>query len=483
MREGTVLVGKYRVERVVGQGGMGIVVAARHEQLDDRVAIKLMQPSVATNPEAVARFVREARAAAKIKSEHVARVSDVGTLESGEPYMVMEYLEGADLSVLLQQQGRLPVEAAADYILQACEAIGQAHELGIVHRDLKPANLYLTNRRDGLPLVKVLDFGISKITTAAVDSSMTRTSALMGSPLYMSPEQMNSARDVDRRTDVWSLGVILYELLTGHPPFNGDTLPQVCAQILTGPTPNLRERVPELSEAIQAVVARCLERDPARRFANVEELVQALAPFAPLGAWQRTSKLGSTGDGRAVQAVIAGGVPAPGAGTNAAWGETSPPVPARRFPWLLVAGIAVVVVGGGGAALALRTSANGPPVDVASAAAPNAPTVTVDTPQVEPSLPVPTAEATAPVPPAPATATVSVVTPSAPATAVAAAKPAKPAPIPVAAAVKSRPTAVAVVPARPPTPPAPAVVEKAPPKEAPATGSKTLSTGSLGGRL
>ena len=484
MREGTVLVGKYRVEHVVGQGGMGVVVAARHEQLDDRVAIKLMLPAVASNPEAVGRFVREARAAAKIKSEHVARVSDVGTLETGEPYMVMEYLEGSDLSVLLQRQGRLPVDVAADYLLQACEAIAQAHELGIVHRDLKPANLYLTNRRDGFPLVKVLDFGISKIATGAVDSSMTRTSAMMGSPLYMSPEQMNSARDVDRRTDVWSLGVILYELLTGQPPFNGETLPQVCAQILTGPTPNVRERVPELPEGIQAVVARCLERDPARRFASVDELAQALAPFSPMGAWKRTSKLGSTGDGRAVQAALAAGVAAPGTGTHAAWGETTPPVPARRFPWLLVAGAAVLALGGAGAAFALRTSPGAPPSESASAATPIAPTTAVT-----PSPAEPTPSAVEPTPPAPATAAESPAgAPAASAPPKAAAtvtveKAVKAPAVAVLTGVKSRP--VAVSPARPAaaTPAAPAGAEKAPAKEAPASGSKSPSTGSLGGRL
>jgi eukaryotic-like serine/threonine-protein kinase len=494
VREGTVLVGKYRVERVIGQGGMGVVVAARHEQLDDRVAIKLMLPAIAENPEAVARFVREARAAAKIKSEHVARVSDVGTLETGEPYMVMEYLEGADLSALLQQHGRLSLEVAADYLLQACEAIAQAHELGIVHRDLKPANLYVINRRDGYPLVKVLDFGISKITTAAVDSSMTRTSALMGSPLYMSPEQMNSARDVDRRTDVWSLGVILYELLTGQPPFNGETLPQVCAQILTGPTPNVRERNPALSEAIQAVVARCLERDPSRRFPNVEELAAALAPFAPMGAWKRTSKLGSTGDGRAVQAVLSGGLPVPGAGTNAAWGETAPPVPVRRFPWLLVAGVAVVIVGGAGAALALRASPNPPPADLPSAAAPNAPTavVTPTTATAEPTPTAPTAAApiVAPTPAASPSSHPVAAPPAAPTVTVA--KP--PASPPVAAAgvgAKFRPTGAAIgTPGRPLGTTAatlgrpPTGIEKPPPpKEPPATGSKTPSTGSLGGRL
>ncbi|HEY3500068.1 MAG TPA: serine/threonine-protein kinase, partial [Polyangiaceae bacterium] len=217
LRPGQVLAGKYAVERVLGRGGMGVVVAAQHLQLFHHVAIKLMLPEVAANSEAVLRFVREARAVTRIKSEHVVRVSDVGTLDSGEPFMVMEYLEGADLGALLLQRGPLPIAEAAEYVLQACDAIAEAHALGIIHRDLKPPNLYLSRRADGSPVVKVLDFGISKAQTAAGDA-MTRTSALMGSPLYMSPEQMTSSRDVDPRSDIWSLGIILYKLVSGRLP-------------------------------------------------------------------------------------------------------------------------------------------------------------------------------------------------------------------------------------------------------------------------
>ena len=473
MREGTVLVGKYRVERVLGQGGMGVVVAARHEQLDDRVAIKLMLPAIAANPEAVTRFVREARAAAKIKSEHVARVSDVGTLETGEPYMVMEYLEGADLSAVVQRQGRLPVEQAADYLLQACEAIVQAHELGIVHRDLKPANLYVVNnRRDGLPLVKVLDFGISKMAASAADSSMTKTSAMMGSPLYMSPEQMNSARDVDRRTDIWALGVIFYELLAGHPPFNGDTLPQVCAQILTGPTPDIRAVVPDLPDGVVQVIFRCLERDPARRFANVDELASALAPFSPWGTWKRSSKLANTGD-RATNAVAAASALGAGSGTNAAWGETASPVPVHRFPWGLAAAGLVVLLGGAGAWLALRSKEAPPAVDVASAAAPNATATAVALPTTTPAALV---ASTAPVV-SPAPVAASVATPAPAHTASPAERSKTPRATPPA---RSTPAASAQRPAQPVT-----VVHPAPtPKEALPAASKTPSSAaSLGGRL
>src|SRR4051812_21122001 len=242
---------------------MGVVVAAHHLQLDERVAIKFLLPQALESPEAVARFAREARAACKIKSDHVARVTDVGTLESGSPYMVMEYLEGSDLSELVRKRGALPVEETVELVLQACEALAEAHKLGIVHRDLKPANLFCVKRSDGLPYVKVLDFGISKVTNVGAsgpDMSMTRTTAVMGSPLYMSPEQMTAAKNVDARTDIWALGVVLYELLSGKVPFHGDTYPELCIKIATQPPPPIREIRPDLPEAVGQVVARCLQK-------------------------------------------------------------------------------------------------------------------------------------------------------------------------------------------------------------------------------
>ena len=276
VRPGEVLAGKYRIEQVLGQGGMGVIVQATHLQLDERVAIKFLRPQALENEEAVMRFAREARAAVKIKSEHVARVTDVGTLGTGCPYMVMEYLSGSDLSQLIQDRGPLPIEEAVDYILQASEALAEAHALGIVHRDLKPANLFHTRRADGSSCIKVLDFGISKVTGlsgSGADLGMTRTTAVMGSPLYMSPEQMASSRNVDARTDIWSLGIILYELLAGRAPFLADTMPQLCAMILQQSAPPLRNVRPDAPAALQAVLARCLEKEPARRYANSAELV------------------------------------------------------------------------------------------------------------------------------------------------------------------------------------------------------------------
>jgi serine/threonine-protein kinase len=277
---GSVLAGKYRVERIIGQGGMGLVVEARHIALDERVALKFLLPEYAQHPEAATRFIREARAAAKIKSEHVARVSDVGNLDSGAPYMMMEFLEGADLSQTLEKLGVLPVDDAIDYIIQGCEAIAEAHQHGIVHRDLKPANLFLSKRPDGTPIVKVLDFGISKVIGGAVDN-LTKTTAAMGSALYMSPEQMQQTRAVDHRTDIYALGIALYELLAGKQPYYADTLPQLCAEILTGtPTP-IRTIRPEISEELAQVMEKAYARDKGQRHQSIADLVIALAPFAP----------------------------------------------------------------------------------------------------------------------------------------------------------------------------------------------------------
>jgi serine/threonine protein kinase len=289
VREGDVLAGKYRVERVLGIGGMGVVVAAHHIQLDEKVALKFLLPEALGNSEAVARFAREARAAVKIKSEHVARVTDVGTLPSGAPYMVMEYLEGGDLAAWLKQRGALPIEQAVEFVLQACVAVADAHALGIVHRDLKPANLFCIRRSDGQLSIKVLDFGISKLTSpggaasgplAAQGMAFTRTSVLMGSPLYMSPEQMRSSKDVDAQTDIWALGMILFELMAGRPAFLADSVTELAIKVASEPTPALRSFRPEVPSELEAVVFKCLRKERSQRYRNVAQLALALLPFA-----------------------------------------------------------------------------------------------------------------------------------------------------------------------------------------------------------
>jgi serine/threonine-protein kinase len=281
---GDLIAGKYRVEKVLGIGGMGVVVSARHLALDEQVAIKLLLPETLKNPEAVSRFVREARAAVKIKSEHVARVSDVGQLENGSPYMVMEFLQGGDLADWLTQNGPLPFEQAVDFVLQACVAVADAHALGIVHRDLKPSNLYCVRRSDGQLMIKVLDFGISKMTNldgSATGAELTKTNAVMGSPLYMSPEQMRSARDVDSATDTWALGVILFELITGRRPFSADTLTELVMKVASDAPPPLATYRPDAPPGLDEVIATCLAKDRRKRYPNVGALSLALLPFAP----------------------------------------------------------------------------------------------------------------------------------------------------------------------------------------------------------
>jgi eukaryotic-like serine/threonine-protein kinase len=290
--EGDVLAGKYRVERILGVGGMGAVVAARHLQLDSKVALKFLLPAMLGDREAVERFAREARAAVQITNEHVARVTDVGTLDNGAPYIVMEYLEGGDLAAWVQERGALPIEQAIDFVLQSCIAVADAHALGIIHRDLKPANLFCVRRSDGQLCIKVLDFGISKVTrrsgsVSAQGFAFTKTSAVMGSPLYMSPEQMRSSREVDSRTDIWALGVILFELLAGRTPFLAETLTELAIKIATNPIPSIRGFRPEVPVALEAVIGKCLGKEPPQRYRNVAELALALLPFAPrrANAW------------------------------------------------------------------------------------------------------------------------------------------------------------------------------------------------------
>src|SRR5882724_4411253 len=284
--EGQILAGKYRVEKVLGSGGMGVVVAAWHLELEQRVAVKFLHPLAMERADTAERFRREARSAAKIRSEHVARVIDVGIMEGGVPYMVMEYLEGHDISDEMQKHGMLPIADAIDFVLQAIEALAEAHAAGIVHRDLKPANLFIAHRADGTRIVKVLDFGISKslLGASVAELSLTRTSTLIGSPLYMSPEQMRSAKDVDTRTDIWSLGVILYEMITGQPPYTGDSIPALCASLLSDTPATMRSIRPEVPPELEEAVMRCLVKDRTGRFPTVSELARALAPFGSLSS-------------------------------------------------------------------------------------------------------------------------------------------------------------------------------------------------------
>lgn len=298
--EGDVIAGKYRVEGMVAVGGMGVVVSATHLALGQIVAIKVLLPLEANDDSssAIPRFLREARAAAALKSEHVVRIFDVDTLPSGLPYMVMELLSGQDLRRVVKLGGPLPVERAVDFVLQAADAIGEAHAAGIVHRDLKPSNLFLTQRTDGRPWVKVLDFGISKAShDPLTDTALTVSRAMIGSPMYMSPEQVRDAKSVDGRSDIWSLGVILHELLSGKSAFRGESLPAICAAIAADQPESLAQARPDLPPELLAIAARCLEKDPARRFQTVDELRGALLPFLGRDAPTLTLPGRRSGDG------------------------------------------------------------------------------------------------------------------------------------------------------------------------------------------
>lgn len=281
---GEVIADKYRIDSVVGTGGMGIVLCATHLGLGQRVAIKVLTvpDDDARRDEARERFLREGRATAALVSDHVVRVYDVGTLDNGAPFMVMELLRGQDLARTLQQQGALAIELAADCVRQAADAIAAAHAQGIVHRDLKPSNLFLTTRSDGSPLVKVLDFGISKAMSSELEpltGNLTATRSVLGTPFYMSPEQVRDAKKVDARTDIWSLGLILHELLSASPAFEGTTLPGVCAAIAADPPAALRLKRPDVPVELEAIVLKCLEKDPAKRFQSARELSDRLTPW------------------------------------------------------------------------------------------------------------------------------------------------------------------------------------------------------------
>ncbi len=428
VREGDVIAGKYRVQRVLGAGGMGVVVAAEHLQLRQRVAIKFLLPSAVSGADTVARFVREAQAAARIQSEHVARVLDVATLDDGLPYMVMELLEGQDLGQLLGSRGSLPVEEAVGYMLQACEGVAEAHAAGIIHRDIKPSNLFVCERGGGRTAVKVLDFGISKsqnLTAAAGgDLGLTKTSAIMGSPLYMSPEQMVSAKHVDTRTDIWSLGVALFELVAGKTPFNGDSMTELIAAVLQQPPLRILDVRPDLPPAFVEAVMRSLEKERDRRYANVAELAAAIAPFGPRHSavsLERISGvlgLGAKGIERAASSVAptlqapagfaAVARQTPPVQSSSVPGTTAQPVSSDRIGGaprplrsgrVVGAGIAIVAFIGIGGALVTKMRAK------------TVPAATAESPSIAPSpQPMPSAMATAKVEvPATSAATVPLV--------------------------------------------------------------------------
>jgi hypothetical protein len=385
---GYVIAGKYRVERVLGRGGMGLVLAAHDLQLERPVAIKVMLPGREHDSDGIQRFLREGRAAVKLTSDHVAKVFEVG-VDGDAPFLVMEYLDGSDLGAVLARQGKLGLAESADYVLQACEAIAEAHAAGVVHRDLKPQNLFLARRPNGRFVVKVLDFGISKVMRTD-PAQLTRSGAVLGTPLYMAPEQMRSARQADPRTDVWALGVVLYELVTGRPPFLGETIPELALRIAEEEPVGMRALLPDVPEGFERVVLRCMRKDPAKRYPTVDALVADLLPFGsarapgsphttgpnakpshastPLGVAETLLAAPAASDGAARGRAVRTGV---------SWGTTANATADRkrdRRRAIVVRLVAVAAVGGsiaaGYAVLHARTDRVAPSASAAAMAPP-----------------------------------------------------------------------------------------------------------------
>jgi len=409
---GAVVDGKYRVESVIGSGGMGVVFQARHLSLRERVAIKVLKQDRAGRPGGVDRLLREARAAASIRNRHVVRVLDVGTLPNAQPFIVMEYLEGEDLATRLGRSGALPVCDAVDYVLEACEAVAEAHALGIVHRDLKPANLFLERRASGATSVKVLDFGVARFLAGhsdAIDaaSALTSSHSFVGSPAYVSPEQLTMPDEVDTRADVWALGIILHEMLSGTQPFKAATLALTCTKILQEPVPALSRSdvAPELARAL----AGALEKDRERRFTTLLELGRALAPHGSASARASLAEIQaiSQRERSEAQPAVLGTASEPGSPTltgsvlRAHRGATSP----RALRLLLLSLVASVVTAGllllglrGPAPARVNSSAS--QVSAASAPASSAPPESVTSP-TEPSAQVAATAAASVSPPPP----------------------------------------------------------------------------------
>ncbi|WP_437917057.1 serine/threonine-protein kinase [Sorangium sp. So ce302] len=306
LAEGSVVAGRYRLERMLARGGMGSIWVARHLQLDATVAVKLMAPEYAASSTARARFEREARAAAQLKLPNVVHVHDYG-LEGDTPFLVMELLDGEDLETRLAREGRLSTAATLGIVTQVCKALRRAHEMGIVHRDLKPANLFLS-RQDEDELVKVLDFGIAKAQGTLLAGNETKTGTLVGSPYYMSPEQVRRSKTLDWRSDLWSVGVIAYRCLTGRLPFPGEEIGEVFVAICTEDVPLASSVVPELGPAVDGFFSRALARDPAHRFQGASELAEAFgAAASAAGSEPRPLQPSVPAEGASPLLVVRGG--------------------------------------------------------------------------------------------------------------------------------------------------------------------------------
>ncbi|HEU5075010.1 MAG TPA: protein kinase [Polyangiaceae bacterium] len=383
LKPGDRIAEKYVLEKELGRGGMGIVFLAQDTDLERPVAIKVLLEEHVADQGAVTRFLREAKASVKIQSEHVARIYETGRLSNGVPFIVMEYLEGQDLADRLELKGAMTEAQIADVVLQACEALAEAHAAGIVHRDLKPANLFLARRPDGSEALKILDFGISKISTSSV---LTKSQTLVGSPYYMSPEQLESAQDVDARADIWAAGVIMYELSTGQRPFEGNSLAALCVSVLNASPKPLEVVKPSTTPEFAAVVARCLQKNRDQRFQNVGELANALdalrGPGVKSGSAERVTRV--LQNARTVP-DIPRRESDPTAERSASWAQTNREATAQQLRGRRVLLASVVIVAAAGVGVALGQLAQRQPANQAAFGAPphaEAPRLTGGTPSI-----------------------------------------------------------------------------------------------------
>lgn len=429
------MAGKYRLTRVLGEGGMGVVYEAEHTRLGQRVALKMLLPELLRVEDLVKRFEREARAASQLRSRHTARVMDVDLTPDGVPYMVMELLEGRDLDAELERRKYLPLDEAVDYVLQACAAMDEAHALGIVHRDLKPSNVFLAEER-GVRIAKILDFGISKVTSET-DSKLTSAEAVMGTAMYMAPEQVRASRNVDARADIWSLGVVLYELISGRAPFQGSPT-QVAAAIVTEDPPPIEALLP-VPAAIGEALRKCLARDPAQRHPSVRDLMRAIAPFAPAGSQGAMTAQQVLGSSVHVSADLdrSSTGPRESPRTDGAWAQAAP----SRGKATTIVGVASVIVALGLLVFIVghfvgRSPDSEKPVATTAQPTHEPPPPTASTAPTTVHVPV-----SVPVPPASVVPT-PLATVSSPLATAAGGKPVAPKPAPSASAVQPTPSAV-----------------------------------------
>jgi len=399
LRPGTVILGKYEIMGLLGRGGFGFVYEAMHTGLRSLVALKVLNAEARQNPQTVARFRQEAWTSAQIASPHVVRVTDIDVLADGTPFLVMEHLVGQDLEREIRARGRLPAREAVDYLLQAASGVREAHARGVIHRDLKTSNLFLVNEPSGRK-IKVLDFGLSKITA---EMGMTRTHAALGTPSYAAPEQLRSAKDADGRSDIWSLGVILYQLLSGKRPFGGKSVAELIIAITGTEATDLARQAPDLPAGLCQAVMRTLAKKPSQRFQTVDEFARALVPFGSPGMY-------SANDGPRSKRAPTPSAPALGPSSTFLDSTKDTPPEQRRNRFrsgVAIAAVTVLLTVGVGVTIGRSFFAPAPPSIAAEPPRPTSPTTAAPAAVVPtravtpaaPAAPAPTAEVPSAAPP------------------------------------------------------------------------------------